>query len=83
MSEIGKTRTPRLPAQKVVVPPIHRQNRPHGGLQVWCKYCNRNHLHGFGYGHRVAHCPDPDSPYRTTGYILVRDPSPTPPSEEA
>ena len=50
-------------------------------LKVWCKYCNRNHLHGRGYGHRVAHCDDPASPYRATGYILIEDPSPTPPEE--
>lgn len=25
---------------------------------------------GAGDGHRVAHCSDPDSPYRETGYIV-------------
>ena len=23
---------------------------------VWCKYCQRWHIHGMGDGHRLAHC---------------------------
>ena len=47
-------------------------------LRVWCRYCKCWHLHGMGYGHRVAHCVDWDrrgrdiiSPYRDTGYYLA------------
>lgn len=41
-----------------------------GGLKFWCIYCNRNHLHGRGEGHRIAHCCNEDSPYLKSGYIL-------------
>jgi len=44
------------------------------GLQVWCQYCERWHRHGEDYGHRVAHCDYPASPYKETGYVLC-DPS--------
>lgn len=37
-----------------------------------CTFCRRNHYHGAGaLGHRVAHCTNPQSPYRATGYLLV------------
>jgi hypothetical protein len=44
-------------------------------LTFWCEYCNREHLHGYGNGHRVAHCAISnrkaiESPYRDTGYYL-------------
>jgi len=41
-----------------------------GFLSVWCKYCQRWHLHGRGEGHRWAHCIKPGSPYQKTGYFL-------------
>jgi hypothetical protein len=41
------------------------------GLKFYCKYCKREHKHGVGHGHRVAHCSNPDSPYLKTGYYLV------------
>jgi hypothetical protein len=31
---------------------------------------------GSGDGHRVAHCHNPRSPYRQTGYVLRETPSP-------
>jgi hypothetical protein len=38
----------------------------------WCTFCRRNHLHGAAaLGHRSAHCTNPQSPYRATGYFLV------------
>lgn len=40
-----------------------------GQLTFWCSYCQRNHLHGWGDGHRVAHC-DEDNPLKENGYIL-------------
>lgn len=40
------------------------------GLQVWCPFCKRWHLHGWVFGHRVAHCSKESSPFRKTGYIL-------------
>jgi len=43
----------------------------HVGLRVWCKFCVAWHLHGMGYGHRVAHCVAAESPYNQTGYYLV------------
>jgi len=48
-------------------------------LAVFCRYCNRDHLHGGGKrpgdgdGHRVAHCWVDDSPYKNgpkPGYVL-------------
>lgn len=43
-----------------------------GGSQwsIWCVYCDREHLHGAGSGHRVAHCTSPTSPYLRTGYVI-------------
>lgn len=40
-----------------------------GEAQVWCLYCSGWHHHG-GWGHRIAHCTRPDSPYHETGYVL-------------
>ncbi len=43
------------------------------GLQVHCRYCEAWHYHGFGGGHRDAHCsvhPLRRS-YRPRGYILL------------
>jgi hypothetical protein len=42
-----------------------------GGWRVWCPHCRRDHIHGAGEGHRAAHCADPESPYRLTGYRLA------------
>jgi hypothetical protein len=41
------------------------------GLKVRCIWCRCSHFHGPGYGHRVAHCTNPRSPYLATGYVLV------------
>jgi len=40
---------------------------------VMCPHCETLHYHGFTElpSHRLAHCYDPSSPYRATGYILV------------
>jgi hypothetical protein len=54
---------PRLPAYLFTV-----DGQP--GLRVFCRWCDRWHIHG-GYGHRVAHCHISTSPYRLTGYVLV------------
>lgn len=37
---------------------------------VWCVHCHRWHFHGIGPGHVWAHCST-DSPYYSTGYVLV------------
>ena len=50
------------------------------GFAFWCPYCHEFHYHGWTDtslrkrtdGHRVAHCSNMDSPYRETGYFLVR-----------
>lgn len=42
-------------------------------LIVWCDWCRRWHSHGSaGDGHRVGHCACQLSPYRATGYLLLR-----------
>jgi hypothetical protein len=54
-------------------------------LSFWCPFCLRYHYHGAGgepsrrggflnYGHRVAHCVSPRSPFRATGYYLKAKP---------
>lgn len=42
-----------------------------GGLQFYCPFCKRFHLHG-GDGSKSAHC-DSESPLRNTGYVLQKD----------
>lgn len=37
-----------------------------------CPHCRKVHRHGVSGGHRRAHCTSPTSPYRKTGYVLVR-----------
>jgi hypothetical protein len=44
-------------------------------VRFFCDYCKQYHRHGVPGGlseneHRLAHCTNPDSPYRKTGYIL-------------
>ncbi len=52
--------------------PILLARRKEGRLHVWCDHCRQAHWHGIGggSGHRAAHCLDPASPYRLTGYLL-------------
>lgn len=52
---------PALPAYKVT-------------LRVWAVWCEHEgiyHTHSAGDGHRAAHCTDPTSPYRDTGYTII------------
>ena len=46
-------------------------------LRVDCDYCKKQHIHGLTddllagqKSHRSAHCPDPDSPYKKSGYYI-------------
>jgi hypothetical protein len=64
----GQTLTTLYPAPSL--PAIRRVDGT-PGLRVWCCYCRKHHLHGTGYGHRVAHCSEITSPYRKTGYVLI------------
>jgi len=57
--------------------PVLKCYRKGGQLKAWCPFCATWHLHGAGSGlgpreksHRVAHCTEPDSPFRQTGYYL-------------
>jgi hypothetical protein len=54
-------------------------------VSFWCPFCLRYHYHGTGgepsrkggflnYGHRVAHCQNPDSPFKESGYYLKAKP---------
>lgn len=51
-----------------------------GFLTFWCDYCNNEHLHGRGNGHRTAHCVrqrySKESPFAKTGYYLNEAPQP-------
>lgn len=40
-------------------------------LAVWCPYCARWHYHGREPGMRVAHCINPQSPFKQTGYRIM------------
>jgi hypothetical protein len=40
-------------------------------LVIMCPACKVEHRHGALSGHRIAHCRDPFSPLRDTGYIIV------------
>ena len=56
-------------------------------IRVFCRFCGKHHTHGrvpgepgSAEGHRVAHCAIDDSPYSTTGYIIVEVESLPPPA---
>ncbi len=42
------------------------------GMQFYCEFCKRVHLHGESEGHRIAHCHSEMSPFAHTGYIIQR-----------
>lgn len=41
-------------------------------LAVFCPFCIRFHYHGNTYGHKVAQCRNPYSPFLKTGYIIKK-----------
>lgn len=41
------------------------------GLKFYCWQCRKWHVHGFGDGHRVAHCVR-GSAWKKAGYELVK-----------
>ena len=45
-----------------------------GCLSFYCPYCRHRHFHGLPEGHRVAHCSNPNSPFRERGYFLRQVP---------
>ena len=61
-----KNDLPRVPAY-----PRDKHLGQSTGLKMWCCWCDTWHYHGDGYGHRVAHCYDKNSPYNDTGYWLT------------
>lgn len=67
---------------EVTTPPNTRRNCPGGQIRVWCRFCEKHHYHGYGSGHKVAHCvftptsksrrSEPvENPYRQTGYYVL------------
>ena len=40
-------------------------------FEFYCDFCDKEHSHGKGEGHRCGHCHNPKSPYAETGYILT------------
>lgn len=52
------------------VPALHKKVaaylEPGGGTALLCPYCGQRHRHG-GFGHRLAHCADPQG----RGYVLI------------
>jgi hypothetical protein len=65
--------------QSRITPPILPAYKHPNGIQsiVWCRFCQRYHWHGYGPGHRVAHCGSRGGPYMTSGYVLF-DAGPAP-----
>ena len=63
-----------LPSSKTPVLLTRRYDRADGshGHEVWDPWCEKNHHHGEGAGHRAAHCSDHDgrSPLAPTGYDM-------------
>jgi hypothetical protein len=58
-------------------PPVFLCTRVGNGdyWKFWCPFCLKYHHHGGEardgeVGHRAAHCINPNSPLRDTGYIL-------------
>jgi hypothetical protein len=45
-----------------------------GAMKFYCEFCRKNHNHGIGEGHRIAHCHNPKSPFDKTGYIITLNP---------
>jgi len=58
-----------MPKQRFPVLLAYLRKDGHG-LKAWCPFCRKWHLHGWGLGHRVAHCDVIESPFRRTGYEL-------------
>jgi len=52
------------------IPELVGEKARHYQIKVWCKYCDRYHVHGLPEGHRAAHCTNPKSPYIKTGYYI-------------
>jgi hypothetical protein len=62
----GATHIPQYPLELLA---YHHPDSVH--RLVSYSYCCRYHWHGQPAGHRVAHCPDRNSPYEASGYTLV------------
>lgn len=54
-----------------VAPVIVCERTERGDWRFWCPHCRRFHYHGVARGHRIAHCTDPRSPFKETGYVLA------------
>jgi hypothetical protein len=39
--------------------------------RVWCPFCVTRHTHSPHEGHRSAHCHEPTSPFKETGYYII------------
>ncbi len=39
-------------------------------FKFWCPFCQKWHRHGYGKGHRSAHCFS-STPFDDTGYIVI------------
>lgn len=48
------------------------EHKKTGFLSVWCPYCCTFHFHGEGEGHRSAHCTNPNSPFKESGYVIKK-----------
>lgn len=62
-------RTPILPAYLAIT--RGSNSMPTAQLVIWCPHCKKPHWHGMPPGNRVAHCDQPESPYKVTGYVLA------------
>jgi len=46
-----------------------------GAMKFYCPYCRKNHCHGTGEGHRIAHCHNEKSLFERHGYIITLNPN--------
>jgi hypothetical protein len=51
------------------IPVLLATRAERGAVHVRCWYCEREHTHSRGDGHRIAHCA-PGGPFERSGYMI-------------
>jgi hypothetical protein len=50
-------------------PPTFKCFEKNNEWRFYCPHCKKEHRHGIGLGHRIAHCSK--GPFKKTGYFLI------------
>lgn len=58
--------------EEIIVLCKERKDFP-GGLEYFCKFCNKTHRFGRGEGDRQSHCSNQNSPHFGENIILKKD----------